>query len=388
MFFSSKAHEYPDDVFADSRMSFGDHIGELQMRLKKALYGLLIIMLGGIALDSIGQSLGMDNLGMGRPMLRFIKEPFEEQVRDFYRKRNARIEEKVSNVAVQRTDPAEAARILDKLKRADNSLTALSSDERKKLLSIPVELQAIVPAEALKKYGFESKDPDVKDVEFKVLVYPAQVTYLNALGETSLGNKQYMTTLSVQEGFVVYFKVSLICGIILGSPWIFYQIWAFVAAGLYPHERRYVHVYLPFSLGLFLIGVAVCQFLVLPGAIKALLGFNDWVDFDPDLRVNEFLSFAILLPLVFGLSFQTPLVMLFLNRIGLFDAGDYWRRWRYAVIVIAVFAALITPTPDAVTMLYLFIPMFGLYCFGVAVVYFFPSKWSEDDEDDGADVAV
>jgi sec-independent protein translocase protein TatC len=290
---------------------------------------------------------------------------------------------------VQRIDPAEAARILDKLKRNDNSLIALTQDERQKLLSIPFDLQVIVPVEPLKKYFGDPKDPDLKEIEAKVLVYPAQVTYLNALGETSLGNKQYMTTLSVQEGFVVYFKVTLICSIVLGSPWIFYQIWAFVAAGLYPHERRYVHLYLPASVGLFLLGVGVCQFLVLPGAIKALLGFNNWVDFDPDLRVNEFLSFAILLPLVFGISFQTPLVMLFLNRIGLFDAASYWSKWRYAVFVLAVFSALITPTPDAVTMLYLFVPMFGLYVFGCLVVYFFPAKWSTDeDEDDGANVAV
>jgi sec-independent protein translocase protein TatC len=188
---------------------------------------------------------------------------------------------------------------------------------------------------------------------------------------------------------VVYFKVSLICGVILASPMIFYQIWAFVSAGLYPHEKRHVRLYLPASLGLFLIGVAICQFLVLPGAIKALLSFNDWVDFDPDLRVNEFLSFAILLPLVFGISFQTPLVMLFMNRIGLFDWQSYLRKWRVAFFVMAIFSAIITPTPDAVTMMYLFVPMFGLYLLGVAIVYFFPARWSRDeDADEAANVAV
>ena len=79
--------------------------------------------------------------------------------------------------------------------------------------------------------------------------------------------------------------------------------------------------------------------------------------------------------LVFGVSFQTPLVMFFLNRIGMFTAEMYWRKWRYAVFVIAVFSAVITPTPDAVTMLYLFVPMFGLYVFGVLVCYYFPPHW-------------
>ncbi|HEY2784159.1 MAG TPA: twin-arginine translocase subunit TatC [Fimbriiglobus sp.] len=386
MFFSADKYNYPDDIFAQSRMSFADHIGELQVRLKRAVYVLLVFLIGGFLLDSIGQEMGWDHVGLGRPMLRFIKEPFEEQVRDFYRKRNLRVEKKVATL--QRTDPAEAARILDKLKQNEGSLLALTADERQALLAIPYEMQAFIPVEALKAQFGEPKNPDAKEIETTILVYPSQITYLNTLGETALGNKQYITTLSVQEGFVVYFKVTLISSIILASPWIFYQFWAFVAAGLYPHERRYVHVYLPFSVGLFLLGVLICQFLVLPGAIKALLGFNNWGDFDPDLRLNESLSFAIMLPLVFGISFQTPLVMLFLNRIGLFDATSYWKKWRHAVMFLAAFSAIITPTPDAVTMMYLFVPLFGLYVFGVLLVYFFPAKRSTEEEDDVSNVAV
>ena len=146
-------------------------------------------------------------------------------------------------------------------------------------------------------------------------------------------------------------------------------------AGLYPHEKKHIHLYLPVSVGLFLAGAMLCQFVVLPGAVKALLGFNSYVDLDPDLRLNEWLGFAIMLPLVFGVSFQTPLVMFFLNRIGLFTAEMYWRKWRYAVFILAAFSAVITPTPDAVTMLYLFVPMFGLYVIGVLVCYYFPPRW-------------
>ena len=178
---------------------------------------------------------------------------------------------------------------------------------------------------------------------------------------------------------MVYFKVSLLCGVVIASPWIAYQIWALVAAGMYPHERRLVYRYLPFSIGLFLAGVFLCQFVVLPGAVKALLGFNTWIDLDPDLRLNEWLSFALILPLVFGLSFQTPLVMLFFNRIGVFGWEDYWSKWRDAVFIRAVFAALLTPTPDIVTMSYLFVPMFALYCLGVLICKYFPP--AEEPED-------
>ena len=86
-------------------------------------------------------------------------------------------------------------------------------------------------------------------------------------GQALTEGKQYLTTLSAQEAFVVYFKVSILCGIVLASPFIFYQFWAFVGAGLYPHEKKYVHIYLPFSVGLFLTGVLLCQFVVLPGAV-------------------------------------------------------------------------------------------------------------------------
>src|SRR5207244_12393335 len=90
--------------------------------------------------------------------------------------------------------------------------------------------------------------------------------------------------------------------------------------------RRYVHVYLPVSLILFLAGIFMCEFLVIPKAIQGLLWFNEWLGLEPELRLNEWLSFAIMLPLVFGLSFQTPLVMLFLAKIGVLDGESFCRQ--------------------------------------------------------------
>jgi sec-independent protein translocase protein TatC len=182
--------------------------------------------------------------------------------------------------------------------------------------------------------------------------------------------------------------VSIICGIVLCSPWLFYQFWAFVGAGLYPHERKYMYVFLGPSLGLFLAGVALCQFVVLPGAVKALLGFNEYLGFDPDIRLNEWLSLALILPLVFGLSFQTPLVMVFLNRIGMFTAEDYLRKWRQACMIMAVLSALLTPTPDIITMMYMFVPMFGLYLAGIAFCYYFPAPPLFEEERAAEEVAV
>src|SRR5262249_57292693 len=102
------------------------------------------------------------------------------------------------------------------------------------------------------------------------------------------------------------------------------------------HEKKYVHKYLPISLGLFLAGVLLCQFMVIPKAIEALLWFNEWLGLEPDLRLNEWLSFALLLPLVFGLSFQTTMVMLFLAKLGILDADSFRKKRRIAWFVMAI----------------------------------------------------
>ena len=370
LFSSNKPQTYPDDIFAETRMSFGDHIEELRAHLLRAIYGLLIALLGGFILDFVGEQLDMPNLGVGRPMMRVIVDPVEDQVRAFYAKRNERVIGKLDPLVVRRTTPERAEELYRKLK--EEGFDSLSASEREELRAAPVKMPVYIPVEPLKKVFGEPKDSTIAEVQVDMLVYPAHLNYQNNLGETLLENRQYLTTLSVQEAFVVYFKVSLLCGVVLASPWIFYQIWAFVAAGLYPHERDYVYKFLFPSIFLFLAGVLLCQFIVLPGAVKALLAFNNWIELDPELRLNEWLGFALLLPLVFGVSFQTPLVMFFLNRIGMFGWEDYWAKWRYAVLILAFFCALITPTPDAVTMLYLFVPMFGLYVIGVLVCKFFP----------------
>jgi sec-independent protein translocase protein TatC len=240
------------------------------------------------------------------------------------------------------------------------------------LLGAPQPMRTIVETKQFESVFGQPKADAPKELALTLQVYPAEIDYLANTGQAITESKQYLTTLSAQEAFVVYFKVSVLCGIVLASPFIFYQFWAFVGAGLYPHEKKYVYIFFGPSLVLFIVGVLVCQFFVLPGAVKALLKFNEMLGFDPDIRLHEWLGLAIVLPLVFGLSFQTPLVMIFMNRLGLFTAHDYLTKWRYACFILAVFAALVTPTPDVVTMLYLFVPMFGLYLLGILFCHLFP----------------
>ena len=365
------AHEYPDDMFADSRMSFGDHIEELRYRMIWAIKWLLLFLVIGFILDAIGTAVGNDDIGVGRPMLKVITEPVESQTRDFYNRRTEKLyNEKIAKLT--QSDPKRVSEIRKKLEANQNNLSELTAEERTILLGAPEDMPVDVYVKELTPAFGPPKPGTPEQISLTLRVYPARVTYLTNKGEGLLESKQYLTTLSAQEAFVVYFKVSILCGFVLASPFIFYQFWAFVGAGLYPHEKKYVFIFFGPSLILFIVGVLVCQFFVLPGAVKALLKFNEMLGFDPDIRLNEWLGLAIILPLVFGLSFQTPLVMIFLNRIGLFTARDYLVKWRYACFILALFAALVTPTPDVVTMLYLFIPMFGLYLCGILFCHLFP----------------
>ncbi len=189
-------------------------------------------------------------------------------------------------------------------------------------------------------------------------------------GHRAVLRRPGLTALTITEPFTVYFKVSLVLGLVLASPWIFYQLWSFIGSGLYLHERRLVHLFLPLSLGLFLGGVALCQFVVLPTGVSYLLSYYEWLDVEPELRLSDWLNFALLMPVIFGVSFQTPLVMLALERIGLFSVASYRNHRRLAIFLLAVLAAVISVTPDWFNMLALAAPLWLLYELGIVLCLF------------------
>ena len=381
---SSRKTEYSDDFFAKTRMSFGDHLEELRWRMWAALKGLLVCLVLGFALDSIGTMLDRPNFGIGKPVLELIKRPVEDQMNRFYDNRAWQAIDQLMG-PVKSDNPEEKRKqeeerrelkqrfMEDAMRMRDSSTEELNAPQPITVLINRAELKAAAEGDGEDKFA-----------KVTLKIRAIDMAIIERLAQERIGKRNQLTTLSAQEMFVVYFKVTLLCGVVLSSPWIFFQFWAFVGAGLYPHERRYIHVYLPFSIGLFLIGVFLCFFWVLPGTVKALLAFNEWLGVDPDLRLNEWLSLALILPLVFGVSFQTPLVMLFLNRLGMFGWEDYLSKWRYAIIILACFSAIITPTPDAVTMMYLFVPMFGLYMLGILLCKWMPPPDHAKDSDEGA----
>jgi len=177
--------------------------------------------------------------------------------------------------------------------------------------------------------------------------------------------------LGAHEAFMLWVKAGFVCGLIIASPWIFIQIWKFVAAGLYPHEQRYVYIYLPFSLALFIAGAALAFFFVFEPVLNFLFGFNRWMNIDPDPRISEWVGFVLTLPIGFGVAFQLPLVMLFINRIGLVTTSMYAEKWRIAILVIAVASMLLTPA-DPISMMLMAVPLTFLYFLGIGLCRWMP----------------
>ena len=156
--------------------------------------------------------------------------------------------------------------------------------------------------------------------------------------------------LNAQEAFMIWMKAALMTGLVIASPYLFFQIWIFVAAGLYPHEKNYVYLYLPISLLLFFGGASLAFVFVFDPVLDFLFTFNKGMNADFDPRIGEWLGFVLILPLGFGISFQLPLVMLFLNRIGLVSIETYIKQWRIAILTIFVVAMVLTPA-DPISML-------------------------------------
>jgi sec-independent protein translocase protein TatC len=178
---------------------------------------------------------------------------------------------------------------------------------------------------------------------------------------------------SVAEAFFTYMKVAFIAGAILASPFVLYQIWAFVAPGLYQKEKRYV---IPFVFGsslFFAMGVLFAYFVAIPVGFRFLLGYaTDFIKPMPSMK--EYLSFSIKFLLAFGLVFEFPVVLVLLARIGVVNAKMLARQRKYALLVIFILAAAVTPSPDLVTQLLTAVPLIGLYELSILLCKIFVEK--------------
>ena len=174
--------------------------------------------------------------------------------------------------------------------------------------------------------------------------------------------------ISPTEGISVYFRVALTGGLILAMPVLVYQFLMFILPGLEESEKRYVFWGVPAATLLFLIGVAFAWFILVPTAIDFLSSFLPEI-FSTEWRSNEYIPFVTSLVFWIGLAFETPLIIFIMSKLNLVTPQFLIKQWRFAVVIIAIAAAMITPTPDPFNMALVMLPLFGLYAFSILLSY-------------------
>jgi sec-independent protein translocase protein TatC len=169
------------------------------------------------------------------------------------------------------------------------------------------------------------------------------------------------------EKFIVYFKTSLLFGLILSSPWVFYQLWAFVSAGLYPKERRYVRRIIPISVLLFIAGSFFFIKVVAPMAMMFFINFNPVFDFvKVNFTLTNYVSFVVSLTIVFGFAFQMPIAIVCLEKLGVITLAGLRKYRKYVILLLAIVCALVTP-PDIISQIALALPLYALYEISILV---------------------
>lgn len=345
-----------DDLFEKSSMSFGEHLDELRKALVKAF-----IWLG------IGTCVG---LYFANHVVNFVKEPMRQQLDVFY------LEQTKAKFKANTGMDAPPKLIEWMLKY---------SVMPERIFLVPEQYSAIPPAttgetssetttEATNVEENPSAIPKVQKTVSEIDVWKMLATIPIDQLRPAIQLKQIpnrLLTFDSIEAFMILLKAGLLLGALIASPGIFYHIWAFLAAGLYPHERNYVYMYLPLSVILFVGGVSLAFFVIFKLVIGFLLTYNLGLDVDMAPRLKDYISLVLLLPLGFGVAFQLPIIMLGLNRFGIVSLEMYTSKWRIAVLGIAFLSMVLTPA-DPYSMMGMFIPMTLLYFLGIALCKIMP----------------
>lgn len=307
-------------------MSLGDHLEELRARLILAILGLT---LGAVVA-----------LVVGKHIVRFIEKPYVSAMQ----KRMAKTDPKV----VEPNEPHELAFV--KLFFAKMA-TALETDPNAPDIDPSrVEFFQKVAADTVKDWTGQlpGAEPDKKG---------------------ALPRYARLQTLAPAEAFTAYMKISFIAGLILTCPWVFYQLWMFVGAGLYEHERNYVRTAVPFSAALFIAGAMFFLFVIAPLSLNFFLFFGDALGVASNWTLQRYVSFVTLLMLVFGIGFQTPIAIFILVRTGLVSLEALRGVRKFVILGCVIVAAVATP-PDVISQVALAVPLYALYELGMLLAHF------------------
>ena len=206
---------------------------------------------------------------------------------------------------------------------------------------------------------------------FEILLYPLR--QVPNLPETATK----ITTFSPAEPFMVSLKVWVVGGLILAAPVIIYELWAFLAPAFSANEKKYFYPVVFSTTALFFMGVALAYFLVLPKGLSFLLTFSAGF-FNVQLRASDYFTFMALFILAFGVVFELPVILVLLAKVGVIDDKFLKKNRRWAVLIMAFAAAVITPSQDAFSMLAMFVPLYVLYEISVVLARFVQPKREDE----------
>jgi sec-independent protein translocase protein TatC len=356
-----------DDLFKHTSMTFGEHLEELRSCLFKALMALLL-----------GFGIG---LLVAPWIVQLIQSPLEKALEEYYSAEA--IEYLDAYVPEMRNSPDAKKKLVyetglvpqECFVDAGEMLRELKAKYPQVLgnvelpMSPPVDEQAgEPPADTSVAVSNDDKSAAAPQVSKDKLM---RLVMWRPLRDD---DRLKLKAMNVQESFMIYIKAAFLFGAIISSPVVFWFLWSFVAAGLYPHEKKYIHTFLPASLGLFIAGAALAFTAVFPPVLRFFFSITKSMGQELEPRISEWLSFVLLLPLGFGVSFQLPLVMLFLERIHVFSVEVYLAKWRIAVLMMAVAAMVLSPGGDPYSMLMMLVPLVALYFGGIALCKWLPSN--------------
>jgi sec-independent protein translocase protein TatC len=320
-------------------MSLGDHLDELRARLILAVLGLFV----GTVVSLI----------FGTQILYFIETPYNMAMRG----------------RIKATDvPQIQKEALGFVRTFFDTLTQQLAADPNKAATLKLDPKQI---EVLRNASAQAVQAWVEE------------THGGTAGKLLPFDRQ-LRSMGPAEAFIAYMKVSLISGLILTAPWVFYQIWAFVAAGLYPMERRYVYRAVPFSAALFIVGALFFLFVIARGTLAFFLSFGDAVSVASTWTLQKYISFVTILMLVFGVAFQTPIAVFVLVRTGLVSIKTLRSNRKYVILGLAFVSAVATPSPDPFSMLALLIPLYGLYELGIVLSIFAEKKAKAKEQERAA----
>jgi sec-independent protein translocase protein TatC len=205
------------------------------------------------------------------------------------------------------------------------------------------------------------------DLIFAFLTRP--LLALNLAGPQ--GDAVHLIGTGVVEAFFTKLKVGMIAALFLASPVILYQLWQFVAPGLYDTEKHYARPFVFFGTFFFISGAWFCYQMVLPVGYRFFIAEYATIQVSPEIRISEYLSFTARMLLAFGATFELPVITFFLARLGLVTHQMMLRTVRYAILVIFIVAAVLTPGPDVASQLLMAGPLLVLYGLSIGVAYAF-----------------